>query len=187
MDLQMCFQVKIRQASEDRDGAVRVGVGIYHFDDIGFADRGYFEISPQTLRSLLDGHGMVLASGFGPLLAPIQPTLGDHSLEQIVARQQLDLGIDLGFADLANIAGAAVSIGRHNHVGALVFHQYFHPGFVLLRHQKSTRDHGRDNQHERDQDLPFAARKDSGKVFRGNGFERIGWHIEAHPLVTNES
>ena len=82
MDLQMRFQVELRQAGQNRDRPVRIDIGVFHFDDIGLTNRGHFEIFPQTLYGFLDGDRTVLAPArSGRLLAPVQPTLRDDPLE----------------------------------------------------------------------------------------------------------
>src|ERR1039458_5666 len=51
---------------------------------------------------------------------------------------------------------------------ALVLDEYFHAGFVLLRHEEGASGDATDNQEERDEDQPFAARENGGEVFQGN-------------------
>ena len=128
-DFEMLFEVEVSEVDENADGLVRVGIGVFHEDDIGLTDGRHLEIVLQAFDGIFDGNRLI-----SQVLPSIKPAFGDDLLHEVVAGEQLYFGIDFGCADFAAIAGAVVALRGDDHVGALALDQDLHVGLIPFGH-----------------------------------------------------
>ena len=144
----MLFEVDIGEACEHRDCLTRICVGVLHQNDVGLTDRGNLEVAFQAFDGSFHRGGRI-----GRLLPAVQSARRDDLLEEIVAGEQFDFGVDLRFTNFPAIVRPVVAVRSDDHLRAFIFHQHLHMGFVLLRHGESSGNDAGGHESEGRQDL----------------------------------